>query len=155
MAHTTPTYGIGKWELGMIQRPLSSFYSTTSASNDDPSDNHRCLGYRNQDAPYRWFARCLLEGAVLIELRKFRDHYKEHASIITAMKPSKRMACLLLKLVQKKVMNKSNLLVELQRSKVEDNKSLYLSAEILDLIQVEYRQEFRSVWSKLAIKTVV
>jgi hypothetical protein len=80
------------------------------------------------------------------ELRKVfrKDNLKESSSIITAAKPSERVAKLLRTLVADEVQSKKSLL-----SKLKSNPT-YLSEELQQLLVVDCRKEFRSVWKALS-----
>jgi hypothetical protein len=76
----------------------------------DEMGDKGCIGFRKEDAPYRyiyhsrgplgtlylmrvhrWFARLLLDGTVIAELKRFKAAWKDPPAHITQMKPSKRV----------------------------------------------------------------
>ena len=154
MCYTIPKFGAHGWELAPVKRPLAECLTSTSSSNgvgDSANVNETApIGFRKSDEPFRWFARCLLEGSVLPELMVggasavlSRDKLKDAPIALTQMKPNARVSGLLRALVTRDVHSRKTLLMALQTD------PQFLSSEIQEFLAVDSRKEFRKQWAKL------
>lgn len=100
------------------------------------------IGYRKYDIIYRWFARLLLEGMILAELRIIlnKTTLKESCVMITQMKPLPKISSLLQELIQEHVVSKRKLKEVLSR---DPN---YLMNSIQVFLKPEERKQFRNLW---------
>ena len=153
MCYAIPKFGAHGWELAPVKRPLAECLTSTSSNGggDSAAVNETApIGFRRSDEPFRWFARCLLEGSVLPELMVggtsavlSRDKLKDAPIALTQMKPNARVSGLLRALVTRDVLSRKALLTALQTD------PQFLSSEIQEFLAVDSRKEFRKQWAKL------
>lgn len=146
MCYCIPRYGVHKWDLAPVKRPLQECIAIDSSAAEAEATTP--VGYRKSDESYRWFARLLLEGAVVNDgplksvLRK--DKLKEPAAIITHMKPTAKVSSLLRKLISNQIQSRASFMVALARDKT------FLSDEIEQFLGVEMRKSFRAAYARLS-----
>ena len=169
LCYVIPKYGVFKWDLPPVKRPLRLSCAGVEAGGGGgageaedgkpgkPGRSDLPLGYRKKDEAYRWFARLLLEGKVLVRGAldgdiqqvlsdsgtKFKD---PPGPMITQMKPTPKVANLLDSLVKNKICSRASLLSALT---VDKN---VLKDEIQQFLSVEHRKEFRLTWLRFAKK---
>ena len=150
MCMTTPRYGPYNWELPIARKALleSVAYSLEQGHGTLPVASAG-VGFRQSDEHYRWFARLLLEGAVLASEPAFKgllraQQMRDPPACITQKKPLDRVLNLLLPLIKHEVFTKASLMSALR----ED--SQFLSEEVQAFLRPEARAKFRLAWSQLA-----
>ena len=148
MCYLIPKYGIHKWDLPPLKKPLAmcvDAYLAQEYGNGEVAESSSLpLGYRKQDESFRWFARLLLEGAIDLQLPSTvlsKSHMKESPSVITQMKPNSIVLQLLRQLVTHSVNTRRKLL---EQMKVQKG---FLGDEIEAFLQVGDRKQFRKVWN--------
>mmetsp|Transcript_677 Transcript_677/g.775 ORF Transcript_677/g.775 Transcript_677/m.775 type:complete len:461 (+) Transcript_677:2-1384(+) len=146
LCYVIPTYGVHNWELSAVKKPLQECvdsYPTATSEESAP------MGFKKADETYRWFARSLLEGSVIPELRAVlrKDKMKDSPALITQKKLSNKVSNILRVLVTAKVQSKLSLIT---RIKIDPN---FLSEEIQQFLLVDMRKDFRKLWSTLSQAT--
>ena len=140
MCYCIPKYGAHNWDLSIQKRRLIDAYDMT-VKDTQP------IGFRKHDEVYRWFARLLLEGFILQDTRLktlFKKiNYKDSPCIITQMKSLAKVIKLLEGLIKYNITSKSQLLQVLSANNV------FLMEEIQQFLNIDIRQNFRSIWTTL------
>ena len=156
-----PVYGVHKWALPPETIPLAQ-----AVTSGDQDEVELAVGAGREawgeDAVYRWFARCLLEGFVIDSEVLERDgtNLKEPAAVMTSSRPSARASALLLALKKQRVSTRSALIQALTESKrryeglsssVGDAEShyLYLRDEISEFLKASARKRWRATYKRM------
>jgi len=158
---SVPHYGAGQWELPVVRRPLVEAVADEAGAG---AVEGTPLGFRKEDAVYRWFAKLLLEGSLFAsssgsgnsrgvttraakELRGALNRSKlsdGSAALVVQMKPIPKVSQLLRKLVTRDVCTVAALVQQLALDPT------FLSDEIQAFLVQEGRQAFRSAWRTLS-----
>mmetsp|Transcript_2371 Transcript_2371/g.3579 ORF Transcript_2371/g.3579 Transcript_2371/m.3579 type:complete len:124 (-) Transcript_2371:272-643(-) len=95
----------------------------------------------SSDDPYRWFARYLLEGKVLNELRGLKDMLNDDPGMITRKKPASKIA-LLVSALSSKGISSAEMLTKHWAE--EDNKFLF--KYLKSWVKKEKSSEAKRLW---------
>lgn len=172
--YTVPKYGHGSWELPPVHLEMSVLlgYLDRDPQNDQEGQKRgsddmnmqgmskaaRKIAKKNQhnkhtidafseaNAPYRFFVRYLLEAKLpLPGLSSVfsKDKLKDSPSVITNCQPLSRVLDLVRAFIAKDVCSVRKL-KEVVRAEEQ-----WGSEELQAMVKVDYRKEFRKVWSKV------
>lgn len=140
VCYSIPKYGVHGWELPPVKRSLVELSETNFSLLIESAP----IGFRKKDEGYRWFARLLLEGSVLVQksIKRFlrSDLLKEKPSVITDLKPSAAVSSLLRALITANVHSKHALLTQL---KINPG---FLMPELEAFLHTSSRKDFRQTW---------
>jgi len=151
LCYTIPTYGAQKWGLPAMKRMLKTAVAAAAASAEIEGANAATAVASAGDVTYRWFARLMLEGTVMPELKLVcgKNNLRDNASALTQKLHSQRALALVTRLAHSRVDSRTSLLRNLHSHKGSAG-GLFLSAELEALLQPEARKAFRAVWARLA-----
>lgn len=162
MCYAIPKYGSHNWELPPVKRELRRCHGHDADQHAD--DSARPMGYRKRDESVRWFARLLLEGAVLPELKSIfnRSALLVPPAHITQMAPNLKVRLqsdgvdkYFLRTVYDEQI--ANVLRAMAEMKISSLKSLrdavaknenFLVAELQDMLIMNARKSFADVWAR-------
>lgn len=149
--YVVPTYGIHNWELAPMRTSLAEACAGGKRNNSNVNPGLEAElgtlpGYRKTDEAVRWFARLLLEGAVLDDplLRGVfvKKNIKLALSTLTSLKVTKSGSQLLLKLAKEAVCTVARL------KEVLKEMPLFLYEELQACLHMEARKHFRLQWTR-------
>ena len=145
LCYTIPSYGTHKWGLPAVKRSLKSAITAAAVCMDGAK-----TAATTGDVTYRWFARLLLEGAVVPELQLVcrADKLRDSPSAFTNNQYSRRCSAVVTRLVHSGVDSRASLMRQLQRSTPA---AAFLGAEIEALLHSEARKAFRALWVRLSM----
>jgi len=143
MCYCTPRYGPHAWELPITKRPMTECSTVGEDSRDDEAVSVP-IGFRKKDACFRWFARLLLEGQVLIDMEMkvllSVDNMLDSPTAITAMRPLPKVVNMIASLARHGINSKACLFQILR------TKPSFLSTEISEFLKPGLREKFTMAW---------
>jgi hypothetical protein len=156
LCYTIPTYGAKKWGLPAMKRMLKTAVAAAAASAETEGANAVAATASAGDITYRWFARLMLEGTVIPELKMVcgKNNLRDKASALTQKLHSQRALALITRLAHSRVDSRASLLRKLHTHK-GSAEGLFLSAEFEALLLPEARKAFRVAWARLASQAAV
>ena len=141
ICYCTPRYGPHAWELPVTKRPMIA----CSIVGQDRDDASVPVGFRKKDECFRWFARLLLEGRVLVENMEMKllltaDNMLDTPTAVTALRPLPKVVNLIASLAHHGVNSKFCLF------QILHTKPSFLSAEISEFLKPGLRAKFIATW---------
>ncbi|OQR98048.1 ATP-dependent RNA helicase [Achlya hypogyna] len=128
-----PVYGVHQWELPVV---------TVGGVVNAVSGNER-VEYPAGTMRYRWFARCLLDGAVVSGLLAYATRLKEPSASILRKKFDAKIQLLVMALERNGISSRRQLVAQWRKN------PKYLLDELLKWVKDDYRGMLTKAWPAL------
>lgn len=140
-----PLFGVHQWALPPMSIAFPDYDKASNASSDD----------KNTDK-YRWFAKFLLDGDVLPELRALAlsGALKEPSQTLLRKKFDKKIQLLVTKLQSRQVASRRALAAQWRAEGGKKSGGSFLKPELRAWVRDSHLATFDAVWAKAVAKAV-